>query len=335
MSFLFGRTRQKTPQELVRSTRDCCSKLDVPLEKRRAAEEVLRNLGLLKQVIQGTAEVEPQPEQIAALATEVYNTDMIPVVIQNLYRLDFDAKKDMCSVFNSLLRYGPQGRLLTVEYIQRRRPDTLVMLLQGYDNPQIAVTCGGMLRECIKHEALADIVIHDERFWNFFEYVQGGSFDISSDAFSTFKDLLTRHKGLVANFLAETYSAFFAKYNTLLVSMNYVAQRQSVKLLGEILLDRANYNIMTAYVDSPEHLKLIMNLLRDKSRNVQYEAFHVFKVFVANPKKSRAVEDILIKNRERLLVFLPKFHADRKDDEQFFDEKAFLTKQIEALQPRR
>lgn len=103
------------------------------------------------------------------------------------YGLDFQAKKDMCSVFNSLLRYGPQGRLLTVEYLQRRRPDTLVMLLQGYDNPQIAVTCGGMLRECIKHEGLADIVIHDERFWNFFEYVQGGSFDISSDAFSTFK----------------------------------------------------------------------------------------------------------------------------------------------------
>jgi hypothetical protein len=75
-----------------------------------------------------------------------------------------------------------------------------------------------------------------------------------------------------------TLFQFFAKYNTLLVSPNYVAQRQSVKLLGEILLDRANYNIMTAYVDSPEHLKLIMNLLRDKSRNVQYEAFHVFKV---------------------------------------------------------
>jgi len=62
------------------------------------------------------------------------------------------------------------------------------------------------------------------------------------------------------------------------VSPNYVTKRQSIKLLGEILLDRANYNIMLAYVDSPDHLKLTMNLLRDKSKNIQYEAFHVFKV---------------------------------------------------------
>lgn len=127
---------------------------------------------------------------------------------------------------------------------------------------------------------------------------------------------------------------FFLKYNTLLVSPNYVTKRQSIKLLGEILLDRANYNIMLAYVDSPDHLKLTMNLLRDKSKNIQYEAFHVFKVFtsrdfypsftkvfvvaqqvfVANPKKSKPVQDILLKNREKLLAFLPKFHDDRRGE---------------------
>lgn len=124
------------------------------------------------------------------------------------------------------------------------------------------------------------------------------------------------------------------KYNTLLVSPNYVTKRQSIKLLGEILLDRANYNIMLAYVDSPDHLKLTMNLLRDKSKNIQYEAFHVFKVFilsrdycpfteanvvpqqvfVANPKKSKPVQDILLKNRDKLLAFLPKFHDDRRGE---------------------
>jgi len=190
-----------------------------------------------------------------------------------------------------------------------------------------------MLRDSIKYEMLASVVLNDERFWKFFDYVQGGSFDVSSDAFSTFKDLLTRHKTMVAQFLQVNYDQFFSKYNNLLKSNNYVAKRQSIKLLGEILLDRANYTIMTMYVDSADHLKLTMNLLRDKSRNVQYEAFHVFKVFVANPKKSKAVQDILVKNREKLLDFLPKFHAERRDDEQFIDEKAFLTKQIESLQP--
>lgn len=35
---------------------------------------------------------------------------------------------------------------------------------------------------------------------------------------------------------------------------------------------------MTRYIASTENLQIIMNTLRDKSRNIQYEAFHVFKV---------------------------------------------------------
>lgn len=71
---------------------------------------------------------------------------------------------------------------------------------------------------------------------------------------------------------------FFNMYNTLIMSDNYVTKRQSLKLLGEILLDRANYSIMTRYIASEANLKLMMNFLRDRSRNIQFEAFHVFKV---------------------------------------------------------
>jgi len=65
---------------------------------------------------------------------------------------------------------------------------------------------------------------------------------------------------------------------------------------------------------------------------VQYETFHIFKVFVANPNKSPAVLSILQSNRDKLLQFLTKFQADR-EDEQFADEKSYLIKQIEALPP--
>ncbi|CAM0136062.1 unnamed protein product [Umbelopsis sp. WA50703] len=159
------------------------------------------------------------------------------------------------------------------------------------------------------------------------------TFDIASDAFASFKELLTRHKQLVAQFLETNYDKFFEHYTKLLMSSNYVTKRQSLKLLGEILLDRSNFNVMTRYISSAENLKLMMNLLRDKSRNIQFEAFHVFKVFVANPNKNKPILDILTKNQERLMVFLNNFHNDRQDDEQFNDEKAFLLKQIEDLKP--
>lgn len=70
-------------------------------------------------------------------------------------------------------------------------------------------------------------------------------------------------------------------YSTLINSTNYVTKRQSLKLLGEILLDRANFNVMTRYIANEANLKLIMNLLKDKSKNIQFEAFHVFKVSVS------------------------------------------------------
>jgi calcium binding protein 39 len=44
-----------------------------------------------------------------------------------------------------------------------------------------------MLRECARYEALAKIMLHSEEFFNFFRYVEVSTFDIASDAFSTFK----------------------------------------------------------------------------------------------------------------------------------------------------
>ena len=55
----------------------------------------------------------------------------------------------------------------------------------------------------------------------------------------------------------------------------------SSQLLGELLLDRHNFTTMTRYISNPENLKLMMMMLRDPSRNIQFEAFHVFKVYTS------------------------------------------------------
>lgn len=67
------------------------------------------------------------------------------------------------------------------------------------------------------------------------------------------------------------------------------------------------------------------------SRRPLLQAFHVFKVFVANPNKSKAILDILLKNKSKLIDFLTKFHESRSDDEQFAEEKSYLIKQIKEL----
>lgn len=56
-----------------------------------------------------------------------------------------------------------------------------------YESPEIALNCGIMLRECIRHEPLAKITLYSEQFYDFFRYVEMSTFDIASDAFATFK----------------------------------------------------------------------------------------------------------------------------------------------------
>lgn len=56
---------------------------------------------------------------------------------------------------------------------------------------------------------------------------------------------------------------------------------------------------------------MMMNLLRDTSANIQFEAFHVFKVFVANPKKPDAISQILLNNREKLVAYLKNFQNSK------------------------
>lgn len=58
-----------------------------------------------------------------------------------------------------------------------------------------------------------------------------------------FQELLTRHKILCADFLEVNYDKVFNHYQRLLNSENYVTRRQSLKLLGELLLDRHNFTV--------------------------------------------------------------------------------------------
>jgi len=336
-AFLFPK-KTKSPQEIAKSCREAlliCDKGKDTKAIDKALEELNKAVLAMKNIFNGGETPdnpvgEPNQELIGQLSTEIYNNDLIALLVSNLLKFEFETRKDVVWVFNFIVRRQVGTRYPTVEYITVRHPEMLEQLCVGYESPDIALNCGSMLRECLRHEQLAKILINSENFNKFFTYVEMSNFDVASDAFTTFKDLLTKHKPLCAEFMEKNYDKLFEAYLTLLNSTNYVTKRQSLKLLGELLLDRANFNIMTKYISNQDNLKLMMNLLRDKSRNIQFEAFHVFKVFVANPNKPKPILDILMKNKDRLIAFLSTFQPDR-EDEQFTDEKQFLLSKIQQL----
>ena len=242
-------------------------------------------------------------------------TDFFYHLSISIHLLRFESRKDSQTILSYALRFRPpntkEDESPALTHILDSRPEVIIALCRGYEHRESAMPCGAVLRELLKNEHVTAILLHDEStaedepairlddldlarptsgkgiLWSFFGWIDAAAFEASTDAFSTFRELLTRHKNLVAQFLTINFEAFFEKYNTVLVqSKSYVTKRQSIKLLGEILLDRANYSVMTAYVDKGDHLKLCMNLLKDERKMVQYEGFHVFKVIIPHPSAS-------------------------------------------------
>lgn len=321
--------KPKNPAEVVAKLYSALEVFDQ--EAPKTVENVAKSLGAMKLMLFGDEGKEPVKEHVMALASEACKTNLLLLLVRRLSQFEFEARKDAAQVFGALARIRESDEKCCGSMYIQHHPEVLDMLFAGYDDANIALNCGSMLRDCIRDEAAARMVLDSPIFMKFFEKVEVANFEIASDAFSTFKDLLTRHKAAVSKFLTEGYLKFFEPYSKLLQSSNYVTRRQSLKLLGEMLLDRSNVKVMIKYISEAHHLMQIMMLLKDQSRSIQYEAFHVFKVFVANPNKPQPIIDILANNKDKLLKYLEDFHTDKDDDELFKEEKAVIIKEISGL----
>uniref|UniRef100_A0A2P2MFH3 Calcium-binding protein n=2 Tax=Rhizophora mucronata TaxID=61149 RepID=A0A2P2MFH3_RHIMU len=337
------KSKPRTPADIVRQSRDLliyvgCNNSsssysdsrDIKREEKMA--ELSRNIREIKSILYGNGESEPVSEACAQLTQEFFRENTLRLLIVCLPKFNLEARKDATQVVANLQRQQVNSRLVASEYLEKNT-DLLDTLVTGYQNTDMALHYGAMLRECIRHQSVARHVLESEHMKNFFDYIQLPNFDIAADAAATFKELLTRHKSTVSEFLSKNYEWFFAEYNSkLLESTNYITRRQAVKLLGDILLDRTNSVVMTRYVSSRDNLRILMNLLRESSKSIQTEAFHVFKLFVANQNKPPDIVSILVANRSKLLRLFADFKADKEHD-QFEADKAQVVREIAALQP--
>jgi calcium binding protein 39 len=214
-----------------------------------------------------------------------------------------------------------------------------------------------MYRSCFKHVSLyRQLVSSTDRVERFIlplldNYVHLPNFDISSDAMESLKLIFTAGSDnshtlgdeasqremaeLAAAFLTRDYDIVWdQRFNPKLLSdqANYMTKRVALQILSTVLLTRSNYAVMIRYVNSRANLILVMHLLRDMSPHITLDAFHVFKVFVANPNKIPEVVKILKDNSAKLCAYLETLHKDKEaSDTQFRDEKALIIATLRAL----
>ncbi|CAB9507150.1 Calcium-binding protein 39-like [Seminavis robusta] len=250
------------------------------------------------------------------------------------------------------------------DYVASRYDEIISTLVKGHDcelhggQADCSLHFGSMLRSCLRHVALyQQLTITTERTQRFVfpfldKYVHLPNFDVSSDAMETLRIIFTGSSSsgatahqhdeqtqqamaeIAANFLTRDYDAIWVQRFPLLLTetANYMTRRMALQILSTVLLTRSNYAVMIKYVAERRNLVLVMKLLRDTSPHITLDAFHVFKVFVANPNKPPEIIKILKDNKEKLCRYLETLHKDREEaDTQFRDEKALIIATIEGL----
>lgn len=148
--------------------------------------------------------------------------DFLYVLGKSIHLLSFESRKDSQAIFSYVLRFRPPASTAqdspAMSYVINDRPEVVVELCRGYDNKESAMPCGAVLREILKHELVVNIILYDQSlenqldtkiddrasldrpqsgdgvFWRFFDWIDEGAFEVSADAFTTFRvNLLVFH----------------------------------------------------------------------------------------------------------------------------------------------
>ncbi|PKI74018.1 hypothetical protein CRG98_005635 [Punica granatum] len=153
------KSKSRTPADVVRQTRDLLISADRspdPRDTKREEKmaELCRNIREMKSVLYGSSEAEPVPEACAQLTQEFFRENTLRLLISCLPKLNLEARKDATQVVANLQRQQVNSRLIASDYLEANF-DLLDILVVGYDNTDMALHYGSMLRECIRHQSVA------------------------------------------------------------------------------------------------------------------------------------------------------------------------------------
>jgi calcium binding protein 39 len=140
--------------------------------------------------------------------------DLLLLLASNIHKIPFEARKDTQFIFSTAFRYknptGDAAEPIALHYVLSTRPQIIIALCNGYDRRESAMPCGGVLREALKFDAVAALILYDEPnpdgtprnlaevdtaspstgngvFWQFFDWIVKSSFEVCADAFNTFR----------------------------------------------------------------------------------------------------------------------------------------------------
>ncbi|GAB5365049.1 hypothetical protein AAMO2058_001023100 [Amorphochlora amoebiformis] len=221
---------------------------------------------------------------------------------------------------------------LGVEYI-RQYPEILIMLVRGSASRD--KTSGDMFRTVLNTQSIHYLLLNSALIWQFFEVASTEDYEVSSEAFKTLKLAIVQRSSpgemkAVASFLTKQFEGFFHQLGKLICNDTYHVKRMALKFLSEILQRRDFFSTMVKYIGIPSNLKMVADILcNPENEKNQYLAFHVFKFFVANPRRTKQINAILTKRKKAILETL--LVMKKQDEVEYGRELPLLIERISEL----
>ena len=274
-----------------------------------------------------------ETERCIAIAIE---QDILFTIALRINDIGKELRRVVSNVWNLLLKLQhPKTKQFTMVDYLTSHTGCIGTLFAAYGaTSDSTINIGVMLRDSLKSPAIEQYVFQHGLIYQLFTVIESSNFDISADAFQTLREALTNQKDLGSKWLRDNYDCFFSRYSKLLDASSedsYVTVRQGLNLLSSIILDRGFMKLMLRCVEDETLLKNVLMLLSHKSRVIELEAFHVLKVFVANPNKKPKIAKILSKNSARIIKLLDRIEEGRPDDKEFLLDKRAVVAKLEVV----
>lgn len=302
--------------------------------------EIERNLAYMRSIMDGRphAGIEANPEDTRAFLKPLSTTSLLPDLLSHLGDITHKASQDLLILFDCLFQKIESS--VFINYL-KRNTSIFPNLVDALQYTGISSTAANILKSVVKvREVWNELMMRNIALvYKLFDIVQSPDFTTASGALTIVQLLLSHpmtknEPPWAASWIIRHYETVMPIYHTKVIKgANYVSKRMGLKMLGEILTESANQELLMRYISERKNLILMMTLLRDRQNAVRYEAFHIFKLFVANPHKQEPIVKILMVNRKKLIRFLGSFLSKRDTkDEMFKIEKATLIDILESMQ---
>jgi len=277
-------------------------------------------------------------ENLLTLSKNVYFNKALIKLILNGVLLSFEHKKALINMVHDIFKVVDRGDVQhNAKYFDKNINFTEIvsLLLENYNIEDMNFFSGNLLRIFVKHEELLKKVLNFTFLDKLIKLVEDPRFEISSEAFETFQNVLIHkkegEKKEVFQFVKNNWQKFFDFYYSLLNYDNYLSQRSCLKTLYEFLDDKFNEELMIKYISIVDNLKIIINFLSTSTQGIQYEAFMLLELLIKNLNKcpNPDIKHLILKNKQGLIKFVKELNVEA--EEEYKLNREMMLSQLENL----